>query len=92
MRHGEFMKSEKTIIEKIQRRQLVSYGHVERMNDGRLPQMIIKWTPTERRGRGRSKTTWTGVIKKAISERNLQAADWEDKRGWKLGTGRRRTL
>jgi len=31
-------------------------------------------------------------IEKAMSERNLQPGDWEDRRSWRLGTGKRRTL
>ena len=88
----EIMKVETTIIEEIQRRQLIWYGHVKRMDEERLPKIILNWTPTERRRRGRPRTTWMGGIQKAMSERNLQPGDWNDRRGWKLGTGRRRTL
>ncbi|XP_044745151.1 uncharacterized protein LOC123307015 [Coccinella septempunctata] len=86
------MQVERTIIDEIQRRQLIWYGHVERMCDERLPKMILKWTPPERRKRGRPKKTWFEGIEKAMSERNLHPGDWQDKKAWRLGTGRRRTL
>ncbi|CAG9839790.1 unnamed protein product [Diabrotica balteata] len=81
-----------TIIDEIQRRQLIWYGHVERMDDDRLPNQILKWTPRERRKRGRQKQSWLGGIQKAMSERNLHPGEWNDRRSWKLGTRRRRTL
>ncbi|XP_044766420.1 uncharacterized protein LOC123322542 [Coccinella septempunctata] len=86
------MQVERTIIDEIQRRQLIWYGHVERMCDERLPKMILKWTPPERRKRGRPKKTWFEGIEKAMSERNLHPGDWQDRKAWRLGTGRRRTL
>lgn len=42
--------------------------------------------PLERRKRGRLKVTW------AMPRGNLRPGDWDDRRGWKLGTGRRRKL
>lgn len=87
----EIMKVGQTIIDEVQRRQLVWYGHVERMNNGRIPKQILQWVPTERKKRGRPKATWMGGIQKAMSERNPQPGDWENREVWKLGTGRRRT-
>lgn len=88
----EIMDVKKTILDEIEQRQLIWYGHVERMADERLPKQILKWTPTERKKRGRPKTTWIAGINRAMSERNLLPGDWEDRKRWKLGTGRRRTL
>jgi len=45
-----------------------------------------------KRKRGRQRATWTSGIEKAMSERNRQPGDWEDRRVWRLGTGKRRTL
>jgi len=36
----EIMKLETTIVEDIQRRQLIWYGHVERMEDTRIPKQV----------------------------------------------------
>ncbi|XP_044745745.1 uncharacterized protein LOC123307480 [Coccinella septempunctata] len=88
----ELMKVEKTIIEDTQQKQLIWYGHVERMSDQRIPKLALKWVPRERKKRGRPKVTWMSGIQKAMSERNLRPGEWEDRRGWRLGTGRRRTL
>jgi len=56
----EIMKVETTIVDEIQHRQLIWYGHVERMELTRIPKQILKWTPTEKRKRGRPRATWTG--------------------------------
>jgi len=48
----KIMKVETTIAEEIQRRQLIWYEHVERMEDTRIPKHILKWTTTEKRKRG----------------------------------------
>lgn len=53
----EIMKAETIIVDEIQRRQLIWYDHVERMNDERLPKLILKWNPRERRRRERPKST-----------------------------------
>ncbi|XP_030753967.1 uncharacterized protein LOC115880813 [Sitophilus oryzae] len=88
----EIMGAKKTILDEIEQRQLIWHGHVERMADERLPKQILKWTPAERRKKGRPKATRIERINRAMSERNLLPGDWEDRRQWRLGTGRRRTL
>jgi len=45
----EIMKVETTIVQELQSTQLIWYGHVERMEDTRIPKQILKWTPTEKR-------------------------------------------
>lgn len=36
-----------TVIEEIQRRHLVWYGHVQRMDKTKIPKQILKWTQKE---------------------------------------------
>ena len=36
---------EETIIKEIEQNQLTSYGHVQRMAEGRLPKIALKWMP-----------------------------------------------
>lgn len=88
------------VIHEIQQKKLCWYEHVQRMENGewmngeRKPKRIMGWIPLDRRRRGRPKCTWEQGIQKAMSERNLHPADWNDKRRWRLGAprGRRRTL
>ena len=45
--------------------------------------------PKQKTARGRSKKNWMGGIKKAMNGRNLKG-QWEDRKQWSLGVGRRR--
>lgn len=83
------VKRETTIMEEIRRKQLIWYGHVNRMSEDRLPKKVMEWIPRERKRRGRPRETWKKGIKRAMSERNLHDGDWEDRSQWKLGSGRR---
>jgi hypothetical protein len=40
---------EKTIIKEIEQNQLRWYGHVQRMAEGRLPKIALKWMPKQKR-------------------------------------------
>ena len=40
---------EETIIKEIEQNQLMWYGHVQRMAEGRLPKIALKWMPKQKR-------------------------------------------
>jgi hypothetical protein len=61
---------EETIIKEIKQNQLTWYGHVQRMAEGRLYKIALKWTPKQKRARGRLNKNWMEGIRKAIKERN----------------------
>jgi hypothetical protein len=42
-------------IKEIEQNQLTWYGHVQRMAEGRLPKLTLKWMPKQKRARGRPK-------------------------------------
>jgi len=69
--------------------QLTCYGHVQRMAEGRLPKIALKWKPKQKRARGRLKKNWMEGIRKAINERNLNEGQWEDRKQWSRGVGQR---
>jgi hypothetical protein len=71
---------EETIMKKVGQKQLTWYGHVQRMAEGRLPKIALKWLPKQKRARGRSKKSWMECIWKAINERNLNEGQWEDRK------------
>jgi hypothetical protein len=62
---------EETIVKEIEQNQLTWYGHVQRMAEARLPKIALKWTPKQKRARGRPKKNWMESIRKAMNERNL---------------------
>jgi len=67
----------RSLLDDIRTKQLKWYGHVQRMEEGRLPKEVMKWSPPGRRKRGRPKLTWAEGIrglmgKKGINGRRLE--------------------
>jgi hypothetical protein len=46
---------EETVIKGIGKNRLTWYGHVQRMAEGRLSKIALKWVPKQKRARGRPK-------------------------------------
>ena len=84
------MNAQGTILDKITRKQLIWYGHVERMDPTRLPKIMINWKPEGRTKRGRPRRTWKDRIYAAMSERELRMGEWNSRRQWNMEVGRRR--
>ena len=59
------------------------YGHVQRMEEGRLPKKVMKWSPPGRRKRGRPKLTWAQEIRGLMEEKGLMEEDWNDRDNWR---------
>ena len=53
----------KSLLDDIKTKQLHWYGHVQRMEEGRLPKEVMNWRPPGRRKQGRPKLTWAEGIK-----------------------------
>ena len=73
----------RSLLEDIKTIQLKWYGHVQRMEEGRLPKNVMKWSPPRRRKRGRRKLTWTEEIRGLMEEKGLMEEDWDDRDKWK---------
>lgn len=86
------MEIRSSIVEEIERKQLIWFGHVNRMPEERWPKKILTWIPPEKRKRGRPRTSWRGGIDEAMSARGLEEELCLDRGEWKLGTERRRQL
>jgi hypothetical protein len=67
---------EETVIKESEQNQLIWYGHFQRMVEGRLPNIVLKWMPKQKRARGRPNKNWMERIKKAMNERNLSEGQW----------------
>ena len=67
------------------------YGHVQRIAEGRLSKIALKWMPKQKRARGRPKKNWMEGIRKTMNERNLNEGQWEDIKQWSLGVEQRKT-
>ena len=68
---------EETIVKEIEQNQLIWYGHVQRMAEGRLPKITLEWMPKQTRARGRPKEHWMEGIRKAMNEINLNEGQWK---------------
>ena len=56
----DMMGIEKYIVDEVQRKQLVCYGHTCRIDKERIPNRVLQWTPSEKRRRGRPRRCpWT---------------------------------
>ena len=53
----EIMDAKQTIVHEIMTKQLVWYGHVQRMADDRLPKKVLDWVPPGRKRRGHFHST-----------------------------------
>jgi len=62
---------EETIIKEFEQNQLTMYSYIQRMAEGRLPKIPLKWKPKQKRARGRPKKNLMEGIRKAMNERNL---------------------
>jgi hypothetical protein len=78
---------EETIIKELELNQLTWYGHVQRIAEGRLPKIALKWRTRQKTARGRPKKNWMEGIKKDIIERELKEGQWEDRKQWSQGVG-----
>jgi hypothetical protein len=67
------VKEKPDIIDIIERKRLQWYGHVKRMQEERLPKLIIEWIPGKRRKRGRPRKTWMEGVRAAMKTRHLEA-------------------
>ena len=73
----------RSLLDDIETKQLQRYGHVSRMEEGRLPKEVIKWRPPGRRKRGRLKRTWSDGIRGLMGEKGLIEDDWNDRSNWR---------
>ena len=73
----------RSLLDDIKTKQLQWYGHVQRMEEGRLPEEIIKWRPPGRRKRGRPKLTWADGIRGLMGQKGLMGEDWNDRSNWR---------
>jgi len=77
------MNVERSLLDDIKTKQLQYYGHVQRMEEGRLPKEVMKWSPPGRRKRGRPKLTWVEGIRGLMGEKGLVEEDWNDRGNWR---------
>jgi len=83
------LKEKLDIVDIIESKRLQWYGHVKRMQEERLPKLIMEWIPGERRKRGCPKKTWMEDVQAAMRTRHLEEDQWLNRKEWCLGSRRR---
>ena len=73
----------RSIFDGIKTKQLKWDGHVQRMEGGRLPKQVMKWSPPGRRKRGKPKATWAEGIRGLMGEKGLIEEDLNGRDKWK---------
>jgi len=68
----------RSLLHDIKTKQLQWYGHVQRMEEGRLLKEVMKWRPP-----GRRKRTWADGIRGLMGEKGLMEDDWNDRSNWR---------
>jgi len=82
----------KDIMDTINIKRLIWYGHVQRMPAERWPKRMLDWVPDRRRKRGKPRRTWKENIHVEMERRHLQHGDWENRKGWLAGSSKRQQL
>jgi hypothetical protein len=77
------MKVTRSLLDDIKTKQLRWYGHVQRIEEGRLPKEVMKWRPSGRRKRGRPKLSWAEGIRGLMGEKRLMEEDWNERSNWR---------
>jgi len=75
---GQQIGLEEPIVKEMEQNQLAWCGHVQRMTEGRLTEIALKWMPKQKTARGRPKRNWMEGTRKATNGRNLNKGQWED--------------
>jgi len=79
------VKEKPDIIDIIERKRLQWYGHVKRMQEERLPKLIMEWIPGERRKRGRPRRTWNGRCTSSHENKTFRSRSVVKQKGMVFG-------
>jgi len=77
-----FIQVVRSLLDDIKTRQLQLYGHIQRMEEGRLPK-VMKWSPPGRRKRGRPTLTRAEGIRGLMGGKGLLEEDWNERGNWR---------
>jgi hypothetical protein len=64
-------------MKETEQNQLTWNGHVQRMEEGRLPKIALKWMPKQKTARGGPNKNWMEGIRKTMNKRNLNEGQWK---------------
>ena len=68
-----------SVLSYIERNQLRWFGHMQRMEDGRIPKRWYYWAPTTRRPVGRPRRRWMEQVEQALVKRKTTIMEVMDR-------------
>jgi hypothetical protein len=72
----------KNVVQEIEE-QLRWYGHVKRMEDGKIVKQVAEWKPQEKMKRGRPVNTWKDGIGESMKRREVNDEECMDRDLWR---------
>jgi len=79
------VKGKPDIIDIIEQKRLQWYGHVKRMPEERIPELIVDWIPRERRKKRTSKKNVDGRSTSGNDNKKFRIRSMEKQRGMAFG-------
>jgi hypothetical protein len=79
------VKEKPDIIDIIERKRLQWYAHVKRMQEEKLPKLIMEWIPGERRKRGRPKKNLDGRCMNSHENKTFRSRSVVKQKGMLFG-------
>ena len=77
------MNIKNSVLDYITYKQLNWYGHVQRMDQERLPRRILEWCPPGRRRKGRPRKSWMQEVTTGMREQGIGDLEWIDRERWR---------
>ena len=68
----------RSLLDDIKRKQFRWHGHVQRMDEGRLPKRTMKWQPEVTKKSSNPKLTWMDRIRCMIIQKGLTEEDLDN--------------
>ena len=72
-----------SVLDYIKCQQLNWYGHVQRIDQERIPRRNLEWCPAGRRRKERSRNSWMQEVTTRMRERGIGDLEWVDREGWR---------
>ena len=79
----EKMNIKTSVLDYIRYTPLNWYGHVQRMDQERLPRTILEWCLPGRRKKGRPRNSLMQEVTTGMRERGICELEWVDREGWR---------
>ena len=77
------MNIKNSVLDYIRNKQLKWYGHMQRMDQERLPRRILEWCPPGKRRKGRYRNSWMHEVTTKMRERRIGDLEWVNREGWR---------